>query len=141
MLRRDASGKKDKYFKQVDWFSFGCLLYEFTYGCSPFRTNIARNWGCPPGTKLKPTATKEERDRCIDMAVLEMEVEYDHVFFKDPNLVSLLKGLLDKDPLTRLGAISSDEIFNHPWFDDIGTIFFFLILFYCFIILIYIILL
>lgn len=33
---------------------------------------------------------------------------------------SILKGLLEKNPKDRLGANSSDEIKNHPWFEKVN---------------------
>ena len=32
MLRRDAANKREKYHKQADFFSFGCVVYEFIVG-------------------------------------------------------------------------------------------------------------
>jgi beta-adrenergic-receptor kinase len=48
MLKRDEDGKRERYTLTVDWFSFGCCVYEFMYGMSPFRTDKARRWGEPP---------------------------------------------------------------------------------------------
>lgn len=55
MLRRDANNRRERYYKQVDFFSFGCVVYEFLTGVSPFRTQRARGWG---GANPK---VKEER--------------------------------------------------------------------------------
>ena len=51
-------------FPTVDWFSFGCCVYEFLYGVSPFRTERARNWGDFP--KLE----KADKDKAIDLVSL-----------------------------------------------------------------------
>jgi beta-adrenergic-receptor kinase len=45
MLRRDAKGKRERYSVSVDWFSLGCVIYEFIYGICPFRTERAKRWG------------------------------------------------------------------------------------------------
>ena len=63
MLRRDIGGKRERYTVTVDWFSFGCVVYEFLYGISPFRTERARKWGNFP--KLE----KADRDRAIDISI------------------------------------------------------------------------
>lgn len=63
MLRRDLGGKRERYTVTVDWFSFGCVVYEFLYGISPFRTERARKWGNFP--KLE----KADRDRAIDLSI------------------------------------------------------------------------
>ena len=57
MLRRDAANKREKYHKQADFFSFGCVVYEFIVGCSPFRTLNARQWKLENYNK----ATKDEK--------------------------------------------------------------------------------
>lgn len=44
MRLRDASGKRVPYNECVDWFSLGCILYEFLRGMSPFRTERAIEW-------------------------------------------------------------------------------------------------
>lgn len=45
MRLRDAAGKRVPYNECVDWFSLGCVLYEFLRGMSPFRTERAIEWG------------------------------------------------------------------------------------------------
>lgn len=37
-----------------------------------------------------------------------------------PNLGNILKGLLEKNPVNRLGANGSDQIKNHPWFSKVN---------------------
>jgi serine/threonine protein kinase len=44
MRVRDADGHRKPYNCCVDWFSLGCVLYEFLCGVSPFRTERARAW-------------------------------------------------------------------------------------------------
>lgn len=44
MRLRDAAGKRVPYNECVDWFSLGCILYEFLRGMSPFRTERALAW-------------------------------------------------------------------------------------------------
>jgi serine/threonine protein kinase len=44
MLRKTAEGKRERYTLSVDWFSLGCVIYEFLVGVSPFRTDRAKSW-------------------------------------------------------------------------------------------------
>ena len=109
MLRRDASDKREKYTVTVDWFSFGCCIYEFMYGCSPFRTEKAHRWG------NLPRIDKADRDKTINLSILEMEPDYDERIFT-PILTDLISKLLIKDGKKRLGANGFHEIAAHPWF-------------------------
>ena len=106
MVRRDAQDRKEKYTVSVDWFSFGCCLYEFMYGISPFRTEKARKWGDFP---------KEEKNKAIDLAIQQMEPDYDESVF-NPVIKDLISKLLLKDGKQRLGANGFLEIASHPWF-------------------------
>ena len=44
MRLRNPAGKRVPYNECVDWFSLGCVLYEFLRGMSPFRTERALEW-------------------------------------------------------------------------------------------------
>jgi beta-adrenergic-receptor kinase len=126
MIRRDADGKKHPYGLSVDCFSFGCCIYEFMIGISPFRTDRARHWGEYGGRSRQynvnndPVATNASltaRDRSIDLAIIEMEPDYMGL---DETTKDLLKRLLRKDGFSRLGAKGGyKEIMRHPWFYDI----------------------
>jgi len=109
MLRRDASGRKIKYTKAVDWFSFGCVVFEFLYGSSPFRSERAKTWG---------GHDKKEKEKAMDQATLEMDPEYPSFF--DDKVKDLCRKLLDKDGSARLGARGPNEIMAHPWFADLN---------------------
>ena len=71
-----------KYGTEVDWWSFGCLLYELVSGTSPFRTQEAR--------KLY----EGDAVASANKATLEMSVEYPS-YFSDA-LKDLLEQLLQK---------------------------------------------
>jgi beta-adrenergic-receptor kinase len=112
MLRKDKeSGKRERYGLSVDWFSFGCCLYEFIRGVGPFRTERARQWGDFPKVE------KVDKDRAIDLAIQEMEPEFTPAF--DDCLRDLITKLLNKNGKTRLGAKGYDEIRAHSWFAEI----------------------
>jgi serine/threonine protein kinase len=112
MLAVDENGKRVHYGLSVDWFSFGCLLYEFLAGVSPFLTEVATNWG---GLGLSNEA------RAIDLAIKEMDPFFDPEIF-DPLAKDICSKLLCKDGSTRLGAHGAGEVMAHAFFDDIDWV-------------------
>jgi len=96
----------------VDWFSFGCVVYEFLYGISPFRTEKARHWGDFPKVE------KADHDKAIDLAIQQMEPDFDDAVFTDLSK-DLIRKLVNKDGRRRLGANGYTEITAHPWFRGI----------------------
>jgi len=87
---------KKPYDHMVDWWSVGILLHELVVGQPPF--NEYSNY-----RTIQAIKTKEHIDR--------------GTFSK--NFSSLLKGLLDKNPETRLGAPRNggvQAIKSHPFF-------------------------
>ena len=72
------------YNRSLDWWEVGCVLYECAVGKPAF-----------DGDKL------QRRQR-----ILKEEPKYPD--FLSPSFVSLLQGLLKKDPLDRLGAVDGD---------------------------------
>lgn len=84
--------------KPVDWWSFGCFLYEMLSGLPPFYTQ-----------------TREE---------LFEKIKFDPP--KLPSKLStsakdLINALLNKDPEQRLGSgpLGAKEIKSHPWFSGV----------------------
>ena len=88
---------KKEYDKGVDWWSLGCLLYEFLTGCLPF--NIS-----PNQMILRPYKTP-----------LQFPPEMDKTD------IDLIRKLLTVDPKKRIGYGSNDanDIKNHPYFKDV----------------------
>ena len=93
----------------MDWFSFGCCIYEFILGTCPFRTEQARAWGDFPKDE------KADRVRAIDLAIQQMEPDYSELV-SEPVLKDLICKLLIKDGKKRLGANGYKEVAAHPWF-------------------------
>ena len=62
MLMRDCRGRSMVYNESVDWFSFGCVLFELRIGSSPFRTPHAKKWmaalGKPQEKRLQEMETE-----------------------------------------------------------------------------------
>ena len=87
----------------VDWWSFGILIYELSYGVSPFR-----------GPRRDATF-----DNVIKKPLQFPKLEEGKEDISD-ECRDLLKSLLKKRPEDRLGHESgAEDIKRHPWFNDI----------------------
>lgn len=85
--------------KPVDWWTFGCFIYEMLTGLPPFYTN-----------------TREELFDKIKFGTPKYPSKM------SPSAKDLLTGLFNKDPEQRLGSGSSGarSIKAHPWFSGIN---------------------
>lgn len=88
-----------------DWWSVGCILFEFLFGYPPFHADspdlvfkniLAGNIDWPPLSK------EEENEIC------------------PPSAKDLIKKLLTLDPEKRLGSNGAQEIMHHPYFKEIN---------------------
>jgi serine/threonine protein kinase len=100
-----TDGKRSTYGKEVDWWSFGCLLYEMLYGKCPFRTAEAK-------------ALDEDPQKAMDKATLEYDPPYESEYFS-ADAKDLLQKLFNRDPERRLGHNGAREIKKHPFFASI----------------------
>eukprot|EP01029_Cantina_marsupialis_P016624 TRINITY_DN370_c0_g1_i1.p1 TRINITY_DN370_c0_g1~~TRINITY_DN370_c0_g1_i1.p1 ORF type:complete len:584 (-),score=103.85 TRINITY_DN370_c0_g1_i1:540-2291(-) len=98
MLWRDRSSG---YGKDVDWWSFGCVVYEMIVGVCPFRSKLAQ--------KLC-----NDRHESMARATVSMEVEFPREISSSAQ--SLIQALLVRDPDRRLGHNGAQEVMEHPWF-------------------------
>ncbi|POM62842.1 AGC/GRK/BARK protein Kinase [Phytophthora palmivora] len=105
MLLRDENGNRLVYNQTVDWWSYGCLVYELLYGKCPFRTSKAK-------------ALHEDKQQAYDKATLELTPAYDSKYFS-PDAAELIQKLLIRDPTKRLGAKGADEIKRMRFFSSI----------------------
>ncbi|OQR84502.1 RAC family serine/threonine-protein kinase [Achlya hypogyna] len=91
--------KGQSYGKAADWWSFGILLYEMIGG--------------------KPPYYHRNRDIMFQTILKQEWVTFTPEF--SDSAVSLIRGLLTRDPTQRLGSgpRGADEVLTHPFFDSI----------------------
>lgn len=86
----------------IDWWSFGILIFELSYGFSPFR-----------GSRRDETFENILK-KPLDFPTMQ------HIDISD-DCKDLLRHLLKKRPTERLGHESgAEDIKRHPWFNDIN---------------------
>jgi len=122
----DPHGKKTAYDQSVDWWSFGCVVFEMLVGKCPFRTSSAKGYYQKLFSKPSPGGNSLS----YRYATCSMEVEYVSSVFQSAEgalAVNLIRGCLNRDPARRLGA--NDMLFyqlkTHPWFSkyiDFGQV-------------------
>ncbi|CAI5722035.1 unnamed protein product [Peronospora farinosa] len=108
MLLYDGRGNRLVYNETVDWWSYGCLVYELLYGKCPFRTSKAK-------------ALHEDKQQAYDKATLELIPAYDSKFFS-ADAVELIQQLLIRDPKIRLGAKGVEEIKRMRFFSSVDWV-------------------
>lgn len=92
--RRSRTG----YGKAVDWWSLGTLMFEMLVGWPPFYD-------------------KNLRKMCEN--ILRAKLRFSSHVALSEEARSVISGFLNRDPVTRLGARSADEIKAHPFFAEI----------------------
>lgn len=88
-----------------DWWSIGCILFEFLFGYPPFHADTADE------------VFKNILNGEIDWPPLREKEELE---FCPPEGKDLIKGLLKVNYEERLGYGGAKEIMNHPYFKDIN---------------------
>ncbi|KAJ8610540.1 hypothetical protein CTAYLR_009749 [Chrysophaeum taylorii] len=95
------------YDRLVDWWSFGCFMYELCAHHSPFRTKDACGFN---GIK--------EKHKAITAASCEMDIKWPASF--SPDFLDLCQRLLTRDPNRRLGKQGgAAELMRHPFFKSL----------------------
>jgi len=94
----------------ADFFSLGVMIYRCLCGKKPFLRKSRKKDG-----KRK---THHRKSSALDRNVIEMEPEFSPHYFS-PKARSILKGLMAKNPPTRLGYNNILDIKQHPWFDEV----------------------
>ena len=84
------------YNKSVDWWSFGCLLYEMLTGKLPFNIKKAKN---------------------LSINFYKQELNF---YNMSEEAKDLIKKLFIFDPSLRLGSNNSDDIKNHKFFNNVN---------------------
>ncbi|OBA20673.1 hypothetical protein METBIDRAFT_202763 [Metschnikowia bicuspidata var. bicuspidata NRRL YB-4993] len=87
-----------------DWWSIGCILFEFVYGYPPFHAST-------PEKVFQNILSGE-----IDWPALSEEEDLE---LCAPEAKDLIRGLLTLDYEHRLGYNGAEEIMEHPYFKDI----------------------
>ncbi|KAL4474754.1 hypothetical protein ABPG74_001450 [Tetrahymena malaccensis] len=88
---------KTGHTQSLDWYLLGVLMYELLEGMPPYYSD-----------------NKQKLFDNIRNAPLKMPKQASDA------AKNLLKGLLSKDPIQRLGSKGADEVKNHPFFRDIS---------------------
>ncbi|KAH0785068.1 AGC family protein kinase [Histomonas meleagridis] len=83
----------------ADYWSLGIVIFELVIGVPPFHHN----------TEFETFSAILSNH--IDWSLYENDLS--------PELISLLKGLLESDPTKRLGAKGINDIMSHKWFESI----------------------
>lgn len=87
-----------------DWWSLGCILFEFLFGYPPFHAETPEK------------VFENILARRIDWPADEDEDDP----YCSPEAKDLMNRLMCTDPSQRLGANGADEIKKHPWFCDLN---------------------
>lgn len=90
---------EQKYGRGVDWWAFGVLIYQMLLGQSPFRG--------------------DDDDEVFDAILLDEPLYPIHM---PRDSVSILQGLLTREPEKRLGSgpMDAEEIMKHRYFENIN---------------------
>ena len=101
------------YDQQVDFFSFGVVIYRSLCGKKPFAKKKSSEQRQKEMDRLRKTSVE------LDRNVIEMIPPFENPKYFTPTIRNLCRGLLNKNPKFRLGVNGFDEIKEHPWYDVI----------------------
>lgn len=97
--------KGERETAMCDWWSVGCIFFEFHFAIPPFNGN-------------SPSEVFQNILKC-NIKWPEFDDEEEESLYISPEAKDLILKLLVLDPTKRLGYNSIDEIKFHPYFDDL----------------------
>lgn len=92
------------YDKKVDFWAYGCLLYELLVGKPPFAD--------------KNQARLFERIKSVSFCV--NQADFDSEKIPTGHAKDLINRLLEQEPRKRIGAHGFAELMNHPFFQEVA---------------------
>ena len=96
--------KETGYDKKVDFWAYGCLLYELLVGKPPFAD--------------KNQARLFERIKSVSFCV--NQADFDSEKIPTGHAKDLINRLLEQEPRKRIGAHGFAELMNHPFFQEVA---------------------
>ncbi|KAK2952058.1 putative Microtubule-associated serine/threonine-protein kinase 1 [Blattamonas nauphoetae] len=98
----------------IDWWAVGVIFFELLTGNTPFNA--------PTKEEVFKKIVEVDSNQIIDEAVAALKENGETL---SESAISLLKGLLQKDPEQRLGTQGAFEVKEHPFFEgmDWSTVF------------------
>ena len=110
----DSAGDQDVgYGVEIDWWTLGIVAYELIYKGTPFEIPAAQS---KQYSKAMGQNILFNRIRTAEPKLSPSFVIGQQIFTVSPLLSSFVRGLLEKDPSTRLG---DDTVLNHPFLQAI----------------------
>lgn len=99
--------------KAIDWWAFGCIIYETIIGVTPF------NYGGPSAQDIFKNITSYPKDFQIEWPEIDEDINNPEAI--TPATKDIIEKLLHPDPSKRLGTLAGgvEDIKAHPFFKGI----------------------
>ncbi|XP_075262980.1 RAC-beta serine/threonine-protein kinase A-like isoform X3 [Convolutriloba macropyga] len=108
--QQESPDEDQGYGVEIDWWTLGIVTYELIYKCTPFEHG-PKNVGKQLGQNLL-----FQRIKSIEPSCRPSYLKNNQVFNISPLLIDFVRGLLDKNPDTRLG---DQTVLDHPFLQSI----------------------